>query len=207
MLYCVLQSCIVICTHIWALHAFNGLFSRTTWVTSTRKVNHSGFYWSKRWWGGSGISWTICKSFACRSRQITMPVPHHTRCYTPLSFYRPDALPAAQPTASKHWRHSLQLAFSFLFIRLCHFVPGLFAFVVLVLVSLVLSQEIDLEERLQNDLFCVELDAWPFVTVTELMIVIVEAQNQDSFVFEIVHYVHCKLPHIMLTVVTGIMRI
>ena len=24
----------------------------------------------------------------------------------PLSFYRPDALPAAQPTASKHWRHS-----------------------------------------------------------------------------------------------------
>ena len=24
----------------------------------------------------------------------------------PLSFYRPDALPAAQPTASKHWRQS-----------------------------------------------------------------------------------------------------
>ena len=24
---------------------------------------------------------------------------------TPLSFYRPAALPAAQPTASKHWRH------------------------------------------------------------------------------------------------------
>jgi len=23
----------------------------------------------------------------------------------PLCFYRPDALPAAQPTASKHWRH------------------------------------------------------------------------------------------------------
>ena len=23
----------------------------------------------------------------------------------PLSFYRPDALPATQPTASKHWRH------------------------------------------------------------------------------------------------------
>ena len=23
----------------------------------------------------------------------------------PLSFYRPDALPAAQPTVSKHWRH------------------------------------------------------------------------------------------------------
>jgi len=24
---------------------------------------------------------------------------------SPLCFYRPDALPAAQPTASKHWRH------------------------------------------------------------------------------------------------------
>ena len=30
------------------------------------------------------------------SRQITMPAPHHS------VFYRPDALPAAQPTASKH---------------------------------------------------------------------------------------------------------
>ena len=48
---------------------------------------------------GSGISWTICKS-APRSRQITTPAPHHS------VFYRPDALPAAQPTASKHWRHT-----------------------------------------------------------------------------------------------------
>ena len=46
---------------------------------------------------GSGISWAICKS-ASHSRQITMPAPHHS------VFYRPDALPAAQPTASKHWR-------------------------------------------------------------------------------------------------------
>jgi len=43
------------------------------WVSS-----HSGFYWSKRWWGSSGISWTICKSFAPRFRQITMPVHHHS---------------------------------------------------------------------------------------------------------------------------------
>jgi len=42
---------------------------------STRKVNHCGFYWSKRRWGGCGISWTICKSFAPCSRQITTPVP------------------------------------------------------------------------------------------------------------------------------------
>jgi len=43
---------------------------------------------------GNGISWDICKS-ATRSRQITVPEPHHS------VFYRPDALPATQPTASK----------------------------------------------------------------------------------------------------------
>jgi len=46
---------------------------------------------------GSGISWTICKSAPC-SRQITTPAPHHS------VFYRPDALPATQPTVSKHLR-------------------------------------------------------------------------------------------------------
>ena len=46
---------------------------------------------------GSVISWAICKS-ASRFRQITMPAPHHS------VFYRPDALLAAQPTASEHWR-------------------------------------------------------------------------------------------------------
>ena len=29
-------------------------------------------------WGGSGISSTICNLFAPLSRQITMPVPHHS---------------------------------------------------------------------------------------------------------------------------------
>ena len=42
----------------------------------------------------SGISWAICKS-AASSRQITMPALHYS------VFYRPDALPAAQPTASR----------------------------------------------------------------------------------------------------------
>jgi len=41
---------------------------------------------------GSGISWAICKS-APRPRQTTMPASHHS------VFYRPDALPATQPTA------------------------------------------------------------------------------------------------------------
>ena len=43
----------------------------------------------------SGISWAICKS-APRSRQIPMPAPHHS------VFYRPDALPAAQPIVLKY---------------------------------------------------------------------------------------------------------
>jgi len=34
----------------------------------------------------------------------TMLASHHS------VFYRPDALPAAQPTASKHWRHSLHFS-------------------------------------------------------------------------------------------------
>jgi len=37
-----------------------------------------------------------------------------------------------------------------------HFVFVLFGFVVLGLVSSVLSQEIGWEERLQNDIFCIE---------------------------------------------------
>jgi len=48
---------------------------------------------------GGGISWAICKS-APSSRQMTTPAPHHS------VFYRSDALPAAEPTASKHWRHN-----------------------------------------------------------------------------------------------------
>ena len=50
---------------------------------------------------GSGISWAICKSAPC-SRQITTPAPHYS------VFYRPDGLPATQPTASKHWRQKIK---------------------------------------------------------------------------------------------------
>jgi len=37
----------------------------------------------------------------CTSVQITTPAPHHS------VFYMPDALPATQPTVSKHWRARL----------------------------------------------------------------------------------------------------
>ena len=63
----------------------------------TRKVKPIWILLKQETVSSSGISWDICKS-APRSRQITTPAPHHS------VFYRPDALPATQPTASKHWR-------------------------------------------------------------------------------------------------------
>jgi len=53
--------------------------------------------------GGSGINWTICKSFAPRSRQITMPVPHHSVFTGQMSFLPPNQ--QRQSTeGNKHWR-------------------------------------------------------------------------------------------------------
>ena len=54
------------------------------------RQNHSGFYWSKRWWGGSGISWTICRSFTPCCRQITMPAPHHSMFTGRMLFPTPN---------------------------------------------------------------------------------------------------------------------
>jgi len=88
---------LTLCTHT---HTFNGPFSGLPGWAGTRKAKPIWILLKQETVSGSGISWAICKS-APRSRQITMPVPHHS------SFYRPDALPAAQPTASKHWRNIL----------------------------------------------------------------------------------------------------
>ena len=71
------------------------------WWAGTRKVKPIWILLKQETGSGNGISWAICQS-APRSRQITTPAPHHS------VFYRPDAFPAAQPTASKHWRHWTQ---------------------------------------------------------------------------------------------------
>ena len=68
---------------------------------STRKVKPIWILLKKETVSGSGISWAICK-WAPRSRQITTQAPHHS------VFYRLDALPAAQPTVSKHWRETIK---------------------------------------------------------------------------------------------------
>ena len=92
------------CISYWrtSIHPFNGPFPGLPGWAGTRKVKRISFLLKQETVSGYGISWAICKS-APRSRQITMPVPHHS------VFYRPDALPAAQPTASKHWRHVTNL--------------------------------------------------------------------------------------------------
>ena len=74
---------------------FNGPLSRTTRVSQDQKVKPIWILLKQEIVSCSGIRWAICKS-APRSRQTTMPAPHRS------VFYRPDALPDAQPTASKH---------------------------------------------------------------------------------------------------------
>ena len=82
-------------------HTFNGPFPGLPRWAGTRKVKPIWIFLKQETVSGSGISWAICKS-APRCRQTITPAPHHS------VFYRPDALPAAQPTASKHWRHSTE---------------------------------------------------------------------------------------------------
>ena len=83
--------------HSTHTYPFNGPFSGTTQVSWYQKGKPTWILVKQETVSGSGISWAICKS-APRSRQTTTPAPHHS------VLYRPDALPAAQPTASKHWR-------------------------------------------------------------------------------------------------------
>ena len=66
----------------------------------TRKVKPIWILLKQETVSGSGIHWAICKS-AYRARQITMPTPHRS------VFYRPHAVPVAQPTASKHYAASV----------------------------------------------------------------------------------------------------
>jgi len=79
------------------LHPFNGLFSRTTWVSRYQKGKTSldlnealvdgvlGWQWHQR-----DHMQTICTS---------LQTDNHTRL---SNFYRPNALPGAQSTLSKH---------------------------------------------------------------------------------------------------------
>ena len=82
-------------THTHTHTRLTALFPGLPGCAGTRKVKPIWILLKQETVSGSGISWAICKS-APRSRQITTPEAHHS------VFYRPDALPATQPTASKH---------------------------------------------------------------------------------------------------------
>ena len=85
-------------THTHTHTRLTALSQRLPRWAGTRKVKPIWILLKQETVSGCGNSWAMCKS-APGSRQITMPAPHHS------VFYRPDALPAAQPTVSKHWRH------------------------------------------------------------------------------------------------------
>jgi len=76
-----------------SLHPFNGLFSRTTWLSrhqkgktslDLNKARNDGVL------GCSGIRWTMCKQSAPRFRQITTPTPHHLIFTGRMLYLTPD---------------------------------------------------------------------------------------------------------------------
>ena len=94
-IYFPILQLIITHTHTRLTAIFPGL---PRWA-GTRKAKPIWILLKQETVSGSGISWNICTS---------LQTDNHVSI-SPLSFfYRPDALPAAQPTASKHWRH-LQL--------------------------------------------------------------------------------------------------
>ena len=76
-------------------HPFNGPFSGTTWVSQYQKgktnLDFTEATDSEWQWHQLGHM-QVCTSFQTNNHASTLP----------LSFYRPDALPAAQPAASEH---------------------------------------------------------------------------------------------------------
>jgi len=75
------------------LHLFNGLFYRTTLVSQYKKgktcldlneARDDGVL------GCSGISWTICKQSASRTRQITTSKPHNSIFSDLMLFLTPN---------------------------------------------------------------------------------------------------------------------
>jgi len=71
------------------LHLLNGPLSRTTQVSRTRKLKPIWILLEHETVGGSGIRWAVCKS-APRSRQITMPAPHHSVFTGRMPFLPPN---------------------------------------------------------------------------------------------------------------------
>ena len=81
--------------YILLLHAFNGLLSRTTWISRYHKGKTTLDLNEARddgVWGCSGIRWTICKYLHIAPDNLTNT--------SSVNVYRPHALADAQPTVS-----------------------------------------------------------------------------------------------------------
>jgi len=85
------------CQYTHTHPSFNGPFSGTTRVGRYQKGKNNLDFTEARdseWQGHQLGHMQVCTSLQTDNHAST----------SPLSFYRPDALPASQPTASKHWR-------------------------------------------------------------------------------------------------------
>jgi len=78
-------------------HTFNGPFSGTTQVSRYQKGKTNQDFTEER-----DSEWQ--RHQLGRMQVCTLLQIDNQTSTPPLCFYRPDALPAAQPTASKHWR-------------------------------------------------------------------------------------------------------
>jgi len=91
-------SCVtcIVSVVLLLLHPFNVLFSGTTWVSRHQKGKPFWILLEQemmgRQWHQLDHTQIICTSLHTDNHAST----------SALSFYRPDALPAAKPTASKH---------------------------------------------------------------------------------------------------------
>jgi len=80
-------------------HTFNGPFSGFTWVSWYQK-------------GKTNLGFTEARDSKWQWHQLdhmqvftSLQTDNHTSTHRSV-FYRQDALPVAQPTVSKHWRHT-----------------------------------------------------------------------------------------------------
>jgi len=87
---------------------FNGLFSKTTWVSRYQNGKTSLDLNEARDDGVLGLQWhqldfSLCKNPSVIMQTIctTLQTDNHTNTSS-LNFYRPDALPDAHPIVSKH---------------------------------------------------------------------------------------------------------
>jgi len=76
---------------------FNGLFSRTTWMSWYQKGKTSLDLKRQETTG----FWDAVASAGPYANNLHLTPDNHTNTSS-FSFYRPDALPDSQPTASKH---------------------------------------------------------------------------------------------------------